>query len=294
MIFFPLCVARLLVLLLLLMPFIVVAFIRQYAVPNSLYTWLFFAFVLRLCVPHSLSIIHKYSNKLTHWLTRCLYVSISVPHTIFTADEYNTHSRSPYTLLKQVIGERAIWTTFNDLVIFTSPFFTRTTQIKCLKSAKFAYTISTKNTRNPKNRLVLLLTVSLAPPITEFSMLIVADGTRIFLSAKKSYELFQLIDDFSMWFAPNRRGKWTKIFLSPSRRDKRMGARRTRMRLRRTLAQWVSLLCGALVFVCIAHTHTTHTHRQQSVCVCEAVGFGRGVWMRFVRYVTSYTRCSMY
>lgn len=64
-----------------------------------------------------------------------------------------------------------------------------------------------KNLPNPKQCTVFIITDSFAAAIAEFSMLIVAVCTEIFLSAIKLYELFQLIDDFSMCSVPNRKGK---------------------------------------------------------------------------------------
>lgn len=53
-------------------------------------------------------------------------------------------------------------------------------------------------------------------------MLIVVDSTEIFLSSQKLYQNSQLIEKFSTFFGATREGKWTRNFLSPSKRDKRI------------------------------------------------------------------------
>lgn len=59
-------------------------------------------------------------------------------------------------------------------------------------------------------------------PTTEFSMLIVDESTENFLSAQKSYQFLQMIENFSVLFNAIHESKWTKNFLSPSKRDKRI------------------------------------------------------------------------
>ena len=87
---------------------------------------------------------------------------------------------------------------------------------------KFTNITYRKYVPNEKWYKFFIFTESAEPPTTEFSMLIADGNTENFLSAQKLNRFSQVIDKFSTFFGTTREGKWTRNFLSPSKRDKRI------------------------------------------------------------------------